>query len=57
MFEFFQFSMDMIKRFFDWVKGKPQTELDVLKAIKKRLGWIVFFLIIIAIGIGELIPY
>jgi len=51
--------MSLVKKLNDWGEGKekPQTELDILKVIKKRLGWIVFFLLIIALGIGELIPY
>jgi len=45
-----------------WVRKIPQKTneeklLEEVVLIRKRIGWIIFWLIILAIGIGKLIPY
>jgi hypothetical protein len=48
--------MSIVKKLNDWGEGKenPENQLTLLKAIKNRLGWIIFFLIVIAVGVGNI---
>ncbi len=44
-----------MKKFFGEEKKRSLHEEVTL--IRKRIGWVIFWLVVLAIGIGKLIPY